>query len=115
VVMQVAFPHQEFPGPFADGLPDLTILWDQSFAWHEIVSPALGHLKIRTQDSRSGSHTPRGFLLASGYSEVAQDIGRASLYDIAPTVLHAAGLSAPASMQGRPLFVEDVMERSTAV
>lgn len=116
VVMQVAFPHQEFPGPFADGLPDLTILWDQSFAWHEIASPALGSLKIRTQDSRSGSHTPRGFLLASGYSEMpAPELGRTSLYDIAPTVLHAAGLSAPASMQGRALFVEDAIERSTAV
>jgi predicted AlkP superfamily phosphohydrolase/phosphomutase len=106
VVLQVAFPHCEFPGPFADGLPDLAVLWDQSFAWDEITSPALGRLKIRMQDSRSGGHTPRGFLLASGYGESrGQDLGEATLYDLAPTVLRAAGVDPPASMHGRPLFV----------
>jgi predicted AlkP superfamily phosphohydrolase/phosphomutase len=106
VVLKVSRLHREFSGPFADGLPDLTILWDQSFVWDEITSPVLGRLKIRMQDSRSGGHTPRGFLLASGYGEGAgQDLGPATLYDLAPTVLSAAGVEPPASMQGRPLFV----------
>jgi predicted AlkP superfamily phosphohydrolase/phosphomutase len=107
VVLQVSFLHREFPGPFAQGLPDLAVLWDQSFAWDEIASPALGRLKIRMQDSRSGGHTPRGFLLASGYGEsCGQDLGEATLYDLAPTVLRAAGVDPPASMQGRPLFMQ---------
>jgi predicted AlkP superfamily phosphohydrolase/phosphomutase len=115
VVEQVAFPHQQFPGPFTDGFPDLTVLWDQSFAWDEIASPALGRLKIRNQDSRSGGHTPRGFLLASGYGEsTGQDLGTATLYDIAPTVLRAAGLDPPAAMQGRPLFATEAMQHSAA-
>ena len=112
VVLQVCPIHEEFQGPFTDGLPDLTILWDQSFAWNEITSPVFGRLKIRIQDSRSGSHTPRGFLLASGYGETpGQDLGRATLYDIAPTVLTAAGVNQPSTMHGRPLFSGDSATR----
>ncbi len=105
VTLQVSPLHEEFDGPFTDGLPDLTVLWDQSFAWDEIDSPVFGRLKIRLQDSRSGSHTPRGFLLARGYGESAgQDLGRATLYDVAPTVLSAADVDQPADMHGRPLL-----------
>ncbi len=105
VTLQVSVLHEEFDGPYKDGLPDLTVLWDQSFAWDEIVSPVFGRLKIRMQDSRSGSHTPRGFLLASGYGESpGQDLGRATLYDIAPTILSAADVDQPDAMRGQPLF-----------
>jgi predicted AlkP superfamily phosphohydrolase/phosphomutase len=105
VTLQVSILHEEFDGPYKDGLPDLTVLWDQSFAWDEITSPVFGRLKIRMQDSRSGSHTPRGFLLARGYGESpGQDLGRATLYDIAPTVLSAAAVDQPGAMHGQPLF-----------
>jgi predicted AlkP superfamily phosphohydrolase/phosphomutase len=114
VVVQVAYPQREFPGPFADGLPDLAVLWDQSFSWDQIASLALGRLKIRMQDSRSGGHTSRGFLLASGYGEThGQDLGQATLYDIAPTVLRAAGLNPPSSMLGRALLGPDAIGCST--
>jgi predicted AlkP superfamily phosphohydrolase/phosphomutase len=105
VVIQVSILHQQFDGPYTAALPDLTILWDQSFAWKEVASPGLGRLRIRMQDSRSGSHTPRGFLLAHGYGEKpGEDLGRATLYDIAPTILNAAGVDQPAGMHGRGLF-----------
>jgi predicted AlkP superfamily phosphohydrolase/phosphomutase len=105
VVVRVSIIHEEFDGPFTDGLPDLTILWDQSFVWNEVISPVFGRLKIRMQDSRSGSHTPRGFLLARGYGEnPGQYLGRATLYDLAPTVLSAAGVEQPSVMHGQPLF-----------
>ncbi len=69
------------------------------------LRPCLGRLKIRMQDSRSGSHTPRGFLLARGYGESpGQDLGRATLYDIAPTVLSAAAVDQPDALRGHPLF-----------
>src|SRR5262249_22709043 len=70
VVRQVTLTHQEFRGPFLDRLPDVTVLWEQSFAWDEVASRAIGRLKIRRQDSRSGSHTPRGFLVARGYGGI---------------------------------------------
>ena len=107
VVLKVTMLHREFEGPYTDDLPDIAVLWDQSFAWDQIESPALGRLKIRMQDNRSGSHTPHGFLLARGYGESpGQDLGRATLYDVAPTVLRAAGIDAPGAMRGRPLFFQ---------
>lgn len=112
VVLRASRLHHEFDGPYVDGLPDLAVLWDQSFAWHEISSPTLGRVRIRMQDNRSGSHTPRGFLLAHGYGESpGEDLGLATLYDIAPTVLHAAGLSQPGVMHGRPLFARAAIAR----
>ena len=112
VVSRVSRPHREFVGPRTAGLPDITVLWDQSFAWDEIESPELGRIKIRVQDNRSGSHTPHGFLLARGYGESpGESLGGATLYDIAPTVLSAAGVDPPDTMRGRPLFPQRVMIR----
>jgi hypothetical protein len=111
VTLDVTLAHEEFHGPFVDGLPDITVLWDQSFAWHEVASPAIGRLTLRRQDSRTGSHTAHGFLLARGYGESpGTELPRATLYDIAPTVLSAAEVEIPGVMDGRPLFA-----RSSAV
>lgn len=105
VVRQVSFTQEEFPGPFQDQLPDVTVLWDQSFAWNEVASPQIGRLKLRRQDRRNGSHTPYGFMLARGYGEhPGSELPRATLYDIAPTILCAAGVEVPEWMDGRPLF-----------
>jgi len=115
VVLLVSMLHKEFDGPHTDGLPDITVLWDQSFAWDQIESPELGRLKIRMQDIRSGSHTPHGFLLARGYGEsVGQDLGRATLYDVAPTVLKAAGVEPPDAMRGRSLFSQGSLVNAAA-
>ena len=115
VVLRVSMLHKEFEGPHTDGLPDITVLWDQSFAWDQIESPELGRLKIRMQDSRSGSHTPHGFLLARGYGESAgQDLGRATLYDVAPTVLKAAGVEPLDAMRGRALFSQGSLANAAA-
>ncbi|HEX5229748.1 MAG TPA: alkaline phosphatase family protein [Bryobacteraceae bacterium] len=115
VVLLVSKIHRDFDGPYAEGLPDLTVLWDQSFAWKEIASPALGRLRIRMQDNRSGSHTPRGFVLARGYGAApGEDAGQATLYDVAPTVLHAAGVAQPNAMHGHPLFVPHMTASAAA-
>jgi predicted AlkP superfamily phosphohydrolase/phosphomutase len=103
VVRRVTLTHEEFSGPYLDGLPDITVLWDQSFPWHSVHSPRLGTLRIKRQDSRAGSHTPRGFVLVSGPGIApGGTIEGASLYDVAPTILDAAGVQAPADMDGRP-------------
>jgi len=104
VVKRVTFVHQEFQGPYLYQLPDLTVLWDQSFPWDSVQSFRLGTLHLRRQDARSGSHTPHGFLLMHGLGVPA---GRAvyghSIYDIAPTVLQLAGVPIPSHMDGKPL------------
>ena len=114
VAQQITLTREEFHGPFMDGLPDITVLWDQSFAWHEVASPAIGRLTLRRQDSRTGSHTPNGFLLARGYGETpGSELQRATLYDIAPTVLAAAEVEIPGVMDGRPLFARSSAARSS--
>ncbi len=104
VVKHVTLTHQEFQGPYLDQLPDLTVLWDQSFPWDSVQSVRLGTLHLRRQDARSGSHSPHGFLLMHGLGVPA---GRAvyghSIYDIAPTVLQLAGIPIPRHMDGKPL------------
>ncbi len=105
VTRQVTLTHEEFHGPFLDRLPDVTVLWEQSFVWDEVASPQIGRLTLRRQDSRSGSHTPHGFLVARGYGESQNsELTPATLYDIAPTVLCAAGVATVDVMDGQPLF-----------
>lgn len=104
VVRRVTWSQREFQGPFLHQLPDLTILWDQSFAWDSVTSSRFGVMRIRTQDSRSGSHTPLGFVLISGPAvPPGVEMERRSIYDIAPTVLEAAGVPIPERMDGHPL------------
>ena len=104
LVKRVTLAHEEFHGPFLEQLPDITVLWDQSFAWRTVCSPRFGTLRIRQQDSRTGSHTAHGFVLAMGPGvPAACTLPDGSIYDIAPTVLQGAGLSVPADFDGQPL------------
>ena len=104
VVKRVTFSHEAFSGPFLHQLPDLTILWDQSFRWEALYSPRFGTLRLRQQDARTGSHTPYGFVVVTGPGVAAgTELARCSIYDIAPTVLEAAGVPLPEDLDGRPL------------
>ncbi len=104
VVKLVTLAHQEFQGPYLYQLPDLAVLWDQTFPWDSIQSSRLGTLHIRRQDARSGSHTPHGFLLMHGFRVPAgRVVYEHSIYDIAPTVLQLAGVPIPSHMDGKPL------------
>jgi predicted AlkP superfamily phosphohydrolase/phosphomutase len=104
VVRQITLSGEEFTGPYLDRLPDLTVLWDQTFRWVAIHSPRFGTLRLRRQDARSGSHTPHGFLLAMGPGIArGEELSGHSIYDIAPTVLAMAGVPVPSDMDGRPV------------
>lgn len=107
VVRRVTLTHDVFSGPFLEQLPDITVLWEQNFPWDVIDSPRFGRLRIRRQDSRTGSHTPRGFFLASGPGVSAGiELHGHSIYDIAPTVLEAARVPLPPDFDGAPLPLE---------
>ena len=97
--------QRELRGPHLDQLPDITVLWDASFPWSSVHSPRFGTLQLRNQDSRKGSHTPHGFLIATG-DGIARGatIYGASIYDMVPTIMDTAGLRTPAPCEGHPLF-----------
>lgn len=104
VVKRVTILKDEFHGPFIDQLPDLTVLWEQSFPWHSVHSPRFGTLRIRQQDSRTGSHTDHGFLLMHGPDVPAGSVMTGcSVYDIAPTVLTYSGIRVPEDFDGHPI------------
>lgn len=106
LVKQVTLTHQTFHGPYLNQLPDLTVLWDQSFAWSTIYSPRFGSLQIRLQDARTGGHSPRGFVLVTGPNVPAGvQLPTSSIYDIAPTVLRTANVPIPEDMDGNPLAI----------
>jgi predicted AlkP superfamily phosphohydrolase/phosphomutase len=104
LVKQVTLTHETFHGPFLDQLPDLTILWDQSFAWNTVYSPRFGSLEITRQDARKGGHSSHGFVLIAGPDVPSGlELPRGSIYDIAPTILQAANVPIPQDMDGSPL------------
>jgi len=104
VVRRVTLTHDLFDGPYLDQLPDITVLWEQSFPWNSVQSPRFGTLQGCQNDARSGSHTGHGFLLSAGpgIPQGAKLTG-ASTYDIAPTVLETAGVAIPEYLDGHPL------------
>jgi predicted AlkP superfamily phosphohydrolase/phosphomutase len=106
LVKQVTLTHETFHGPFLEQLPDLTVLWDQSFAWTTVYSPRFGTLEIKQQDARTGGHSSHGFVLLAGPGVPAGlELPASSIYDIAPTVLQAANVPVPETMDGHPLPV----------
>jgi len=106
LVKKITLTHEVFHGPFLDQLPDLTILWDQSFAWDTVHSPRFGTMHIRQQDARTGGHSTRGFVLMTGPGIPANvELTDCSIFDIAPTLLKSANVPIPEEMDGRPLPV----------
>ena len=112
VVTGVTLLHEAYPGPFSDILPDITALWDQSFEWNAVQSPMFGTLELTSQDARTGAHTRHGFLLAAGPGiPTGVELEGLSTYDVAPTVLEAAGVAATAEFDGRPIGALAALQR----
>jgi predicted AlkP superfamily phosphohydrolase/phosphomutase len=104
VVDRVTLTREAYSGEFLELLPDICVRWDQSFLWDSVTSPRFGTLELTNQDARTGTHTNRGFLVAAGPGIPAGvEAAGLSTYDIAPTVLEAAGVAVPAILDGKPI------------
>ena len=96
---------RELRGPYLDRLADLAAQWDTTFPWTAVHSPRFGTRALRGHDYRTASHTPHGFVIATGDGiGTGAIIPDASIYDFAPIIMHTAGLNPPAGCEGRPLF-----------
>jgi predicted AlkP superfamily phosphohydrolase/phosphomutase len=117
VARDVVIASDRFHGPWLRQLPDITVLWEQNFPWNTVSSPRIGTLNIRRQDGRTGGHTPHGFVIAAGPG-VGHNaaVPGASIYDLAPTILDGAGVSAPPHFDGKRLPLgRSVPERAVPV
>lgn len=94
-----------YNGPFVEIAPDIVFVCRQS---HRTGVESAGQIAtlVNLDDLRkdNGVHTMDGILFAYGqHIQRGQEITGARLIDIAPTVLHLAGLPVPKEMDGRVL------------
>jgi predicted AlkP superfamily phosphohydrolase/phosphomutase len=96
-----------YDGPYVGDAPDLLIELR-----HHAVSAVLyagGNATLVREGSFAGTHRQNGVFLAAGPGIRPGVVPDLSILDVAPTVLHAAGLSVPRYMEGRvrrDLFAE---------
>ncbi len=91
-----------YTGPYLEDAPDLIMAMDH---YRTEVMAELGHGQLfDLNPDRNGTHTPEGLLIAKGPAIPPGVQFDAGLMDIAPTVLHIAGVSIPAETDGRVLI-----------
>jgi predicted AlkP superfamily phosphohydrolase/phosphomutase len=104
VVSEVLSVDQAFPGERRGHLPDLIVLWDPARPIGALASDRIGVVRGASPDPRPGTHTGPGFVLMSGAGIAAgRTIEDAHIFDLAPTLLHRLGVTAPDHMTGRRL------------
>lgn len=123
VVKRVHKREEIYTGPFVEKFPDLILEWnlenDYSYLFKSSQGVSGRHAPIVRLDerekkkSKSGDHRDYGMLLAWGpnIKKHNYQIGP-ELIDLAPTILHLAGLCVPAEMDGKvltQLFEEDYL------
>lgn len=92
-----------YSGPYVETFPDLILTLDPDYA----AVPTLGSSLITPIPKllRTGDHRPEGIFLACGANTHAGPLPQSpSLIDVAPTLLHFAGLPIPEGMEGQPIL-----------
>ncbi|MBX7234673.1 MAG: alkaline phosphatase family protein [Caldilineales bacterium] len=92
-----------YTGPFVENFPDLILTLDPDYA----AVPTLGSTLITPIPRllRTGDHRPEGIFLACGANTRPGRLPHTpSLIDLAPTLLHFAGLPIPTEMEGEPIL-----------
>jgi predicted AlkP superfamily phosphohydrolase/phosphomutase len=86
-----------FPGPQTGHAPDLTLVpWDHGF-----VSVLNAEPIVSIRSTVKGAHYPVGVLMARGPAIArGETLGRQSILDIAPTLLHSLGQPIPSDYEG---------------
>jgi len=104
---EIIFPKKETKEKLKNSAPDIIILPHKGFH----ITSSLRDPLWNTHPKWRGWHQRNGIFLAYGNSiKKGKTIKQATLYDIAPTILHIFGLPIPNDMDGRVLteiFEED--------
>ena len=88
-----------------NGVPPDLICYFGNLTWRSIGSLGDGRIHVRENDTGpdDANHAKMGIYVMAGPGMPVRTQVRASLYDVAPTVLTAMGLPVPADMRGRSL------------
>jgi hypothetical protein len=73
-VKQILDIEDLYPGPLANNLPDLSIIWHELPPAREIHSPTLGTFSGRIGTGRGGNHRPKAFYFCD--SELPEPVSR---------------------------------------
>ena len=110
VVEAAWLPEEIYSGPHTSSAPDIQIDWNYDRPVKGLkYEGRLGSAESKesakgTMNALTGAHRPTGILLMSGPQfGPPGSLEDAKLQDIAPTVLHIAGLPVPDDMDGRVL------------
>ena len=98
-----------YSGPYVEQFPDIILTLNDDYA----AVPTLGSSLITPippqQLLRSGDHRPDGMFLAAGpHIQAGKLMQTPGIIDVAPTILHLAGLGIPPSMDGQ--VIADIFE-----
>ncbi len=102
-VRRVWIRNEVFPGERQEHLPDIMVAWNDEAPFTALASSRLGQVEGETADLRPGTHSPHGFLLASGTGIAQGQTATGHLTDVAPTILRLLNLDPPAGLDGAPL------------
>jgi predicted AlkP superfamily phosphohydrolase/phosphomutase len=103
--------EDHYHGPFSEQAPDLMIEWEREAA-QDTLSYTVGREPIVVQAPKRvgvrkrlrGTHRSHGILIAWGPDiKPGGTVADATLYDIAPTILHLQGQPIPRDMDGKVL------------
>lgn len=100
VVERVLTREQVYRGPFVDRAPDLIVVPSRGY---KLVGYYLPRSTVTEVRQPRGRHEIDGIFVGCGPSFGKGLITGASIYDLAPTVLHLMDLTIPSSMDGRVL------------
>ena len=110
-VKEVFRKEEVYHGPHLDKAPDLSVQWMPNLPAQALVlgGTTAADLQDRIRltpmvAGASGGHSQYGILFAKGpHIRSGLDFGTAEITDVAPTILHLAGMAAPEYMDGRVL------------
>jgi len=97
--------------PVQNGIPPDLVVYFGDLAWRS--NGTVGHGRIHTFENDTGpddaNHSRYGLCIAAGPGIPRHDeqVDGLSIYDIAPTILHAFGQPIPSEMGGRPIGTFD--------
>ncbi len=113
--------EEVYHGPYLDRAPDLVVQWKPDLpatavALGDTTATDLQRIRVKLTDGvgigtgprgGTGMHSPHGILFAKGPQlRRGAQIEAAEIVDVAPTLLHLAGLPVPGYMDGR--VIEEV-------